>query len=378
MCAAELTIWSIASSEKLIVMSSTTGRSPTMAAPTPAPTIVFSEIGVSRTRIVLVPPLALARSSSVVATRSVLSADIGALALDDGLELLAPRAVLGLVALALAAVDTRGALVDRVPATDLVAEHVDVVVEGRGLGMGRPVGERDGLVDDRDGLLVDVLHVVLGHHALVAEAGGEGLERIALAPLLDLLLGAVLLRVGHRVAAEAVGDRHDEDGPAVLARAAECLRRDLVGVDDVHPVAAHPRHAEAVAALVQVGDGRVPLERRPHAELVVRDHEDDRQPPERGEVERLAERALVGSAVAELAEDRVLGLHVVGAEREAGRDREVAADDPVAAHEAALEVEHVHRAAAALGAAVDPAEELGHHVVGVRAAHDRVAVGAVR
>ena len=45
-----LTIWSRASSEKLIVISSTTGRSPVIAAPTPMPTIVFSEIGVSRTR----------------------------------------------------------------------------------------------------------------------------------------------------------------------------------------------------------------------------------------------------------------------------------------------------------------------------------------
>ena len=48
--AAWLTIWSIASSEKFTVISSTTGRSPTIAAPTPIPTIVFSEIGVSRTR----------------------------------------------------------------------------------------------------------------------------------------------------------------------------------------------------------------------------------------------------------------------------------------------------------------------------------------
>ena len=31
-------------------MISTTGRSPAIAAPTPMPTIVFSEIGVSRTR----------------------------------------------------------------------------------------------------------------------------------------------------------------------------------------------------------------------------------------------------------------------------------------------------------------------------------------
>ena len=43
-------IWSIASSAKLTVMISTIGRSPAIAAPTPIPTIVFSEIGVSRTR----------------------------------------------------------------------------------------------------------------------------------------------------------------------------------------------------------------------------------------------------------------------------------------------------------------------------------------
>ena len=68
---------------------------------------------------------------------------------------------------------------------------------------------------------------------------------------------------------------------------------------------------------------------------------------------------------------------VVGGEREAGGDRQVAADDPVAAHEAALAVEDVHRAAAAAAGPVDPAEELGHHALGVGAAGDRVAVGAV-
>jgi hypothetical protein len=40
----------MASREKLIVISSTTGRRPVIAEPTPMPTIVFSEIGVSRTR----------------------------------------------------------------------------------------------------------------------------------------------------------------------------------------------------------------------------------------------------------------------------------------------------------------------------------------
>ncbi len=48
--AAWFTTWSIATSRKLRVMISTTGRSPSIAAPTPAPTKPSSEIGVSRTR----------------------------------------------------------------------------------------------------------------------------------------------------------------------------------------------------------------------------------------------------------------------------------------------------------------------------------------
>ena len=80
MWAAWLTIWSNASSEKLIVMSSTTGRRPVMAAPTPMPTIVFSEIGVSRTRfspnsssspaVTLKAPLKTPMSSPMSMTRS--------------------------------------------------------------------------------------------------------------------------------------------------------------------------------------------------------------------------------------------------------------------------------------------------------------------
>ena len=42
--------WSMATRMKLMVMISTTGRRPIMAAPMPAPTKPSSEIGVSRTR----------------------------------------------------------------------------------------------------------------------------------------------------------------------------------------------------------------------------------------------------------------------------------------------------------------------------------------
>src|SRR5215210_6386763 len=91
--------------------------------------------------------LVLARVLRGVRRAAAGRADVLALGLDDRVELLAARAVLGHLALVLAAVDARRALVDRVPAADLAAELVDVVVQRLGLGVRRLVGERDGLVD---------------------------------------------------------------------------------------------------------------------------------------------------------------------------------------------------------------------------------------
>ena len=179
------------------------------------------------------------------------------------------------------------------------------------------------------------------------------------------------------MAAEAVGERLDHRRPALLARDADVLGDDLAHGDHVHAVGADPGHAHALGLLREIGDGGVALDRGSHPVEVVLEDEDDRQAPERGQVHRLAEVAGVRGAVAEHADGDVVGSLVVAREREPRRERQVAADDPVAAHEPVLGVEDVHRAAAAAGGAVDAAEELGHHVLGLGAAGDRVAVGAV-
>lgn len=119
------------------------------------------------------------------------------------------------------------------------------------------------------------------------------------------------------------------------------------------------------------------LDRGAHPVEVVLDQEEDRQLPQRRQVHRLAEVAGVGGAVAEHADGDRVFTFVLGGERQPGGDREVAADDPVAAHEAPLGVEDVHRAAAAAAGPVDAAEQLRHHPLGLGAAGDRVAVGAV-
>ncbi len=179
-------IWSSASSAKLTVISSTTGRIPAIAAPTPVPTIVFSEIGVSRTRaspncfispsVTLNAPSKTPMSSPImktVSSRSIssrsaaLSAsririvairnrprarpprhsstlDLSAGALlrsaaaalrrlpavgGAGLVEVADAVLLRGLPLALAAEGVGCALVDRVPALALLLDDVEVVVE---------------------------------------------------------------------------------------------------------------------------------------------------------------------------------------------------------------------------------------------------------
>jgi hypothetical protein len=87
--------------------------------------------------------------------------------------------------------------------------------------------------------------------------------------------------------------------------------------------------------------------------------------------------AHVDRAVAELAHDRLLAAAAHQREAEAGRDRELAGDDPPAAVEAALDVEQVHRAAAAVRAAVAAAEQLRHHGLRGYPASEREAVAAI-
>src|SRR5258708_13982110 len=94
-------------------------------------------------------------------------------------------------------------------------------------------------------------------------------------------------------------------------------------------------------------------------------------------VEGFVEGADVRGSISEHAEDYVLFLAISHRPASADRKRQVAADDPVAAHEAELRVEHVHRSTATVGCAGLLAEELGHHGPGLDAARDRVPMLAV-
>ena len=259
----------------------------------------------------------------------------------------------------------------------LLLEDVEVVVERVERRLRRGVGELDRLEHLGLDLLADRGEVVVGDRAGLDQPPGEDLDRVAALPLLDLVLVAVDLGIGGRVAAVAIGERLDERRPPVAAGDLEVVGDALADRDDVLAVDPLAGDAEPLGLVREVGDRGVTLDRGAHPVEVVLDEEDDRQAPERRQVHRLAEVAGVRGSVAEHADGDVVGALVVGGEREAGGDREVAADDPVAAHEATVAVEDVHRPAAAAGGAVLAAEQLRHHVLRVGPARNRVSVGAV-
>src|SRR5690606_39027290 len=139
-------------------------------------------------------------------------------------------------------------------------------------------------------------------------------------------------------------------------------------VGAVHPLAVH---AVGGGPLVQLGLGRRALHGGAHAEAVVHHDVDDRQVPQRGDVERLVERADVGGAVAHLADHHLVAAAVVDGERGAGGERDLAADDAVAAEHPGGGVVQVHRPAPALGRTGGATVELGHHAAGLDALGDR-------
>ena len=94
--------------------------------------------------------------------------------------------------------------------------------------------------------------------------------------------------------------------------------------------------------------------------MVVLADKDDRELPERGEVQRLVKRALVHRAIAEERDGDTPFLLILDGEAQTSGDGELGADDGLAADEVVLGAVHVHRATLALAAPRRLAQELCH------------------
>ena len=99
--------------------------------------------------------------------------------------------------------------------------------------------------------------------------------------------------------------------------------------------------------------------------------------PQAGHVHRLVERADVHRPVAEVADGDAIGALIAQRVRGARGESQMSADDAVAAVQAVLGVEQVHRAALALRDARALAEELGHDLARIGAEDERLGVIAI-
>src|SRR6185369_6356392 len=106
-------------------------------------------------------------------------------------------------------------------------------------------------------------------------------------------------------------------------------------------------------------------------------NEQYRQLPELGPVEGLVERALVDRTISEEAGGDAVLSPVTRGKGQADRDRELAPDDGVTAHEIQAGVEKVHGAAFAFADAGGLAEKLCHDPPGVGAAYDGLGMFAI-
>src|SRR5437867_4306719 len=178
-------------------------------------------------------------------------------------------------------------------------------------------------------LVVDPLLEPLFEKVPLLQIRAEAGERVLLLPHRDFRLAPVLGRVvGGRVHAQAIG--HALDQGRTVAGASTLDRLARRGVDREDVVAVDLDAGEPVCQRLLRDRARVRLLFQRHRDrlLVVLAHEDDRDVPDAGEVQRLVEVALGGRAVAEVRHhDHVVaavlrGVGEADGVRKLGRDRD--------------------------------------------------------
>src|SRR5262245_61995747 len=254
---------------------------------------------------------------------------------------------------------------------------VDVGPQLRRIGLGILLGEIGRGVDDLADLGVDVLQFLLADFRR-QETVANLLDRVlVVADFFDLLAGAVLRRVRHRMAAVAIGLHLQNKWAVAGAAPGDRFIAGSLHRADVHAVGLLARDVEGSAALGEVGLRGRPRYRRAHGVAVVLDDIDDGQLPQLRHVEAFIDLALVGGAVAEIGQSNIVIAAIAVGEGEPRTERDLRADDAVAAVKLLLPAEHVHGAALALGIAAAAAGQFGHHAVGGHAAGEHVPVVAV-
>ncbi len=365
--AAWLSSWSKQTPTKSRYISSTTGRIPAMAAPTPSPMTAVSEIGVSRTR----SPNRSRRPRVSPKTLPPSPTSIPAMNTRSSAASSASRASWTASIMRNTGASAAGG--GGSARTGLARRTNSVTVAASGAASRRASSTIRSSVSVTDDSSAASSSSPTPAARSRASCTSEGITRL---PLLDLLRGPVALGIALVVTVPPECRGLDHGGAASRPHGADHAlhggrrRHDVVAVDrDVGDAVARGPTLE-----------RGPVLRRNGRELgvaVVLTEEDDRQLPDGGEVHGFVERALGGRAVAEERHgDAAVGAEL-GRGRRADRDRHPRRDDPVGTEDPEPRVGDVHRAAATAVRPLVLAHQFGEHPERVETLGQAVSVAPV-
>lgn len=278
----------------------------------------------------------------------------------------------------------------------LRSPNVNVLVQNLGSSLRRrhSLSSGDLLVDMGASLLVDGLELLLGSHGPVQNVllqAGDGV--VGATHALNLLASSVSgTRVGHGVTSVSVGDVFKDHRSVVSIGPLLAILDSSLNSKAVHAVDLQTR--DVLSTLVVVRESRGTGRCRTHTVLVVcgafisncsaKDEtrrltlasEKSRQLPQLRHVERLKDLALVAGTVTVQDDGGLLAARVLVRKSQTGTNRDLSADDTVAAVE--VLDEHVHRSTLAVGDTLASTEQFANDGSDSASSHQRKTVASVR
>ena len=223
--------------------------------------------------------------------------------------------------------------------------------------------ELHGALDLGPNVRVHRIALGLGEHVALYEMVPHVHHRISPPPRLDLLRRAVSGGFADVMPQLPIGAALDQRRAFAAPGGLDRGQDFLVYVQGVVPVREDAGHPVRRAPGIHVRHLLMDLLMRGECIEVVLAHEDHRKRPERGQVQALVKRALVGRAVPEEARDHLVGPPQLRGQPRTACDRNARAHDSVGTEDVPVEIRDVHRAALAPAVPRLLPEQLRHHPI---------------
>src|SRR5581483_8715360 len=265
-----------------------------------------------------------------------------------------------------------------VPCSSIVRGCVDIVQAILGFRARACFCECHGLIKLAFDILFHPLELFRRNQAFRFAEDLIAHQRVSPAPILYLLLGAIVPRVAAGVSGEPVGLQFEQRGTTARTRSFRGFRHSVV--DHFHVVAVHGAARNSICRAARAAPRHTGhfLNGGGCSVAVVLADEDDGKIPYRRDIHSLVEGPDVGGAIAEKAAHNISRLALLHGQRITGSERNSAAYDCNRRKHAIVEVAHVHGSAFASAAAGRFGIQFGHQALDWNAARYRVLMRPMR